>query len=98
MFAFGYINHSLPNHLLHSNKYGIFVQTVYQLHSYAGKCSSKYLNLIFFSLYLVLISLKVLFWRFHVYLLSNYVNRLLYAFYSHLRGLQICYLFALVNT
>ena len=55
------------------------------------------LTLFSFSLYLVLISLKVLFWHFHIYLLSNYVNHLLYAFYFHLRGLQICSLFALVD-
>ena len=48
MFAFGYINNNLLNHLLHSNKYGIFVQTIYQLHSYTGKCSSNYLNFNFF--------------------------------------------------
>ena len=55
--------------------------------------------LILFSctLYLVLISLEVLFWRFYIYLLWNYVNQLLYALYFHLRGLQICSLVTLVN-
>ena len=49
MRAFGYINNNLLNYLFYSKIYGIFVQTIYQLHSYAGKCSSKYVNLIFLS-------------------------------------------------
>ena len=38
---FGYTDNDLLKHLLYSNKYDIFVQTIYKLHSYAGKCSSK---------------------------------------------------------
>ena len=36
------------------------------------------LILLSFSLHLVLISLKVLFWRFYIYLLSNYVSSSLF--------------------
>ena len=67
MFAFGYINNNLLNHLLHTNKYGTFIQAIYQLHSYAGKCFSKNYLTFSFSLYLILILLKVFFWRSHIY-------------------------------
>ena len=100
MLAFGYIDNNLLNHLLHSNKYGIFVQTIYQLHSYGGEyyTSKYYINLFSFNLYLILSPLKVLSWHFHIYLLSNYVSHLLHASYFHLRGLQICfYLLKLIS-
>ena len=100
MFAFGYINNKPLNHLFHSNKYDMFVQAKYQLHGYGGKyyTSKYYHNLIFFSLYLILSPYKVLFWRFHIYLSSNYVSHLSHGSYFHLRGLQICfYLLKLIS-
>ena len=96
MFEVGYTNNSLPNHLLHLNKYGIFVQRIHQLHTYAGKFSGMYLNLVFF---FPILSSYVIgsFILARLYLLSNYVNQLLYAFYFRLRGLQVCSLVTLLN-
>ena len=100
MLAFGYINNSLPNHSLHSNKYGMFVQRIYQLHRYAVKCSGKYLNLVFFfpilSSYFIESFILMLLHLF-IYYQIMLIIFCIYAFYFHLRGLQICSLAALVN-
>ena len=91
---------SLPKHLLHSNKCGIFVQRICQLHSYAGKCSGKYLNLVFFfpilSSYFIESFILMLLHLF-IYYQIMLIIFCIYAFYFHLRGLQICSLAALVN-
>ena len=55
---------------MQSNKYGIFVQAIYKLYSYAGKhYVSKYYNINIIKYTLILSPLKVLFWHFHIYLL-----------------------------
>ena len=59
---------------------------------------SVILTLISFYQYLILSPLKILFWRFHIYLLSNYVSHPSYAYYFHLRGLEISfYLLKLIS-
>ena len=102
MFAFGYINNNLLNHLLHSNKYGMFVQAIYQLDSYVDKhyTGKYYLNLIFF--FPVLNSLNY-------QSFENFILALLYLFIIKLCFLSVVYilvsskrvpdlfLFALVN-